>query len=182
MHKIQMRHLHSLALKTRQQFEIICPPPVSGGSQPSSPEHSLKAQDDYNAGCDTHIHTVVIESAAGIDLFKLKSSTYWCWDGSQITVDRNFTVHDSIHAPLWEYVGVQFKSESGGKGEWSHSDYVQGHFKFCVLGVCNHSILPSPSNRTETGILQARQKPDSVFDRPESLRRSKRCFGPTCSP
>ena len=99
-------------------------------------------------GRDTQALTAVVESEAGIDLVKLKSSTYWCWDGAQITNDPHFTVSGSAHAPFWEYVGIQFSSESGGKGQWSHSDYAQGHFKFCLLGICTHSY-PSVSKQQD---------------------------------
>ena len=84
---------------------------------------------DFNAGCKTHIRTALMEGGFGNDLAELESSTYFCWDGAQISTDPFFTVTGRVHISLYQFLGIFYESESGGQGHWDHRDYVQGHFR-----------------------------------------------------
>ena len=99
-----------------------------------------------NSGCSTNYKTIKAKSLAGNTLYIYHSQTYWCWNGSEITNDPHFTRSGRPVAPFWEFVGHLDKSESGGKGDWEHRDYTQGHFRLCfpLIG-CYQNAYPDIS-------------------------------------
>ena len=88
-----------------------------------------------SGGCGTHTKTKIGKNAIGATLYRFRSRTAWCWDGTYITDDPTFNVYGSVHSALWEYVGVTHTSESGGEGYTYHTDFAQGHFRMCLPGI-----------------------------------------------
>ena len=55
-------------------------------------------------------------------------------DGEVITNTPHFTIRGYTNHPLWRYNGVISERETGGQGQWTHQDYAQGSFSYCLGG------------------------------------------------
>ncbi len=82
--------------------------------------------------CKTHKVSIVNKTRLGAKVWTYYSRTRWCYDGRVITSKPYLTRGKSVHMMGWEFVGHTDKSESGGKGDWVHEDYTEGHFRYCL--------------------------------------------------
>ena len=82
-------------------------------------------------GCATHIKSALGKGSWGELLWKFTSSTWWCWDGTYITVVPHFTVSGYVYYPHWTYHGTHYKTTTGGLGWKYHRDSTQGEFRYC---------------------------------------------------
>ncbi len=99
-----------------------------------------------SGGCGIHTKTKIGKNGIGATLYRFRTRTAWCWDGTYITDDPTFNVYGSVHSVLWEYVGVTYSSESGGDGYTYHTDFAQGHFRLCLPGLgCVQNRYPAIS-------------------------------------
>ncbi|MYC39177.1 MAG: hypothetical protein F4X66_20045 [Chloroflexi bacterium] len=100
---------------------------------------------DSNLSCKGQTVTLKHKNWARITQWTFISDTEWCYDGTHIVGDPTWTVEGRPKTYLgWHYRGNKNSSESGGDGETSHHDYVQGHFEFCVIRVgCTQSHYPT---------------------------------------
>ena len=91
--------------------------------------------------CNSHRYEVVGESLVGNDVFSLATITDWCSDGSTIIRSPFFRTDVSTPTIFWSYGGTLAEHFSGGQGEWSHSDFVQGKFSYCppLVGCVQHA-------------------------------------------
>ena len=87
--------------------------------------------DDDFEHCRPQIFYRAAYGATGATLWRYISDTYFCYDGTQHTRDPNFGTRGETFL-FWEFVGDTNTSESGGAGDWAHTDYASGHFKLCV--------------------------------------------------
>ncbi len=103
-----------------------------------------------SGSCGTNSATVTGKSIIlNRTLFTYTTRTEWCWNGTEITNTPFFTVDHDVIAPLWEFAGNTERSESGGRGDWVHRDYEEGHFRLCVGGNvgCVQHKYPDVSKR-----------------------------------
>ncbi len=114
-------------------------------------EHEGFGQADSGAvNCATQKLIYVWEERiffVNVDMFKFHSDTRWCWDGSRITSAPEIRIRGTVHWPGWEYVGNINQSSGGGKNQWEHWDYVQGHFRICDGSDCHTHKYPSITKR-----------------------------------
>ena len=86
--------------------------------------------------CSRHTVDYVYRSTVGLKIWKYTSKTHWCWDGTKITSDPDFTTAGTIilqiGKPFWDYKGDRKVSSQGGEGEWSFTDRAEGHFRFHI--------------------------------------------------
>ena len=111
---------------------------------------SLSQADSATIYCATQKVTYVWEETilfVNVDMFKYHSDTRWCWDGSQITSDPEIRIRGTVHWPEWEYVGNVNQNSGGGRNQWEHWDYAQGHFRQCDDGSCSEHRYPSIRKR-----------------------------------
>lgn len=103
--------------------------PVSG---PSGSDSSGQA----NRGCDDHV--IIGQGRFRQDrAWTLTSTTRWCWDGTQITNPPIFNVWPRVFDDFLSYAGDVLRTESGGVGDLTHTDYIQGEFGLCfILAPC----------------------------------------------
>ena len=105
---------------------------------------------DGSSGCDTHTYGFLARLAPDINLWKYTSSTYWFWDGTQITKTPHVTRAGYVYQDFIKFVGHTTTLESGGKGELSHYDHMQGHFKSCLTPakvICPFDANPTVSKQ-----------------------------------
>ena len=94
--------------------------------------------------CYSHRYEVTGKSLAGNSVFSLETVTDWCSDGSKITRPPFFRTSVSTAPLFWQFAGTLDESFSGGNGEDSHWDYVQGKFSYCpLLTGCIQHVYPS---------------------------------------
>ena len=65
-------------------------------------------------GCATQDAHILGRSNSGLIAYKFRSTTFWCYDGSTITIDPDFDVYGYVYLPGWSYSGLRWSSESGG--------------------------------------------------------------------
>lgn len=87
--------------------------------------------DDDSEHCKPQIYYRAAYGNTGATLWRYISDTYFCYDGTQLTTDPNFGTRGETFL-FWEFVGDTSTSESGGAGDWAHTDYASGHFKLCI--------------------------------------------------
>ena len=78
-------------------------------------------------------------------LYEYKSSTYWCWNGEEITIDPSWTVHPYEYQSFVKFVEHTNSLENGGKGDLTHFDYKRGHYKACLSAlklICPWNFYP----------------------------------------
>lgn len=97
----------------------------------SEQENVGQANSMQSQFCDTHSRKRIAYNVLGNKLWTYQSDTAWCWDGTQITNDPSFDPSGQVHWLFWEFVGHVRTRETGGQGDWVHSDYAQGHFRLC---------------------------------------------------
>ena len=100
---------------------------------------------DSSSGCDTHTKSAVGRVGSKTRLYEYKSSTYWCWDGTQITIDPNWTTYPYEYQIFEKFVEHTHTVESGGQGDLTHYDYTRGHFKSCLSWfqkICPFNFYP----------------------------------------
>ena len=84
--------------------------------------------------CGVNSYTVHGKNILGLRLWGFNTRTSWCWDGEVITNTPHFTIRGYTNHPLWRYNGVISERETGGQGQWTHQDYAQGSFSYCLGG------------------------------------------------
>ena len=101
-----------------------------------------------SSGCGVNSHTDTWRNLLGKVLFTYTTRTTWCWNGTEITNDPHFTKDAEVRMIFWEFVGHIESSESGGEGDWMHSDYAEGHFRLCITEIgCIQHAYPDVSKR-----------------------------------
>lgn len=100
---------------------------------------------DSSSGCDTHNKSVIAWVEKKTRLFEYKSSTYWCWDGSEITIDPVWQRYAYERQNFVKFVRHTHTDENGEAGDVSHYDYTRGHFKSCLSAlklICPFNYRP----------------------------------------
>ena len=120
--------LSAFVLLTAAEQEAVTAAMTSGevGS------YTMQQEDSDDEECRTQSRVSWRKDAFGNYVWKYRSKTHFCYDGTQITSDPFFTLSGHVFAVLWEFVGTLDESESGGEGDWMHQDYGQGHFRLCI--------------------------------------------------
>ena len=94
------------------------------------------ASDASTVTCSRHTVDYIYPSKIGLRIWKYTSKTHWCWNGTEITSDPDFTTAGTIILRIarlfWEYEGDRRVSSKGGKGELSFTDRAEGHFRFHI--------------------------------------------------
>jgi hypothetical protein len=100
---------------------------------------------DSSSGCDTHNRSLVSRVSKKVRLWEYKSSTYWCWDGTKITIDPDRDRYAYEYQSFVKFVRHTHTIENGGRGELTHYDYTRGHFKSCLSPfkrICPFNFYP----------------------------------------
>lgn len=86
-----------------------------------------------NSGwCNTHRRSYSAYNSFGNTLWRYTSSTYFCYNGTAFIQPAPSFGTSAYTFYLWQFVGNTNTTESGGVGDWAHTDYAEGHFKFCL--------------------------------------------------
>ena len=118
---------------------------VSSGTRPDGTGDSANAD---SSGCDTHSVSAiawVTRDDRPVRLYEYKSSTSWCWDGSEITNDPSWTRYPYVYQNFVEFVEHTHSDENGGQGDLTHYDYTRGHYKSCLSWfklICPFNFYP----------------------------------------
>ena len=102
----------------------------------------LMAYDHQDEACKPNIYHRTAYGPTGIKVWRYISDTEFCYDGHELTTDPTFGTRGETFL-FWEFVGDVSTSESGGAGDWMHSDYASGHFRLCihVIGIGHTCIV-----------------------------------------
>ena len=112
---------------------------VSGGASGATDDPGVP----YEEKCSTQ-NIKVTKTIDRKKMYSYISSTYWCYNGLEITETPIFNPSARLHENIWwEFVGHVRTNETGGRGEYLHSDFAQGHFKNCVPDYGCMSYHPS---------------------------------------
>ncbi len=82
--------------------------------------------------CDDQEVRLTARNLFGHRLWTAESSTFWCWDGAEITDEPNVSAWHTSHVQFWNLVEGESDSSSGGQGRWQHSDNSRSAFELCI--------------------------------------------------
>ena len=123
---------------------------VTSGQKRDGTAPGESADEDSSSGCDTHSVSAIAwvssrNAQQPVRLYEYKSSTYWCWNGEEITIDPSWTGHPYEYQSFVKFVEHTNSLENGGKGELTHYDYKRGHYKSCLSALklfCPFNFYP----------------------------------------
>lgn len=102
---------------------------VSPSAVRLSGKSSLSAAAAAASSCKTLTTTAIGENITGVDLYKFKQTSTWCYNGNKITSRySDFTV--STHYPGWGWKGLVTESVNSTGAPFVA--YRQGHFALCL--------------------------------------------------
>lgn len=98
--------------------------PVPAAGPPQSPPRP-ETCDDQEAG-------LTARNLFGHPVWSYRSTTWWCWDGVEITDEPNVSGWHTSHAPFWNLIEAERDRSSGGQGHWDHTDFTRIEFELCL--------------------------------------------------
>ena len=110
-----------------EQTSVIPVETPAASAQPSPAEPPAPPDEcgDQEVGLTAH-------NLFGQPLWTYWSSTWWCWDGIEITNEPNVSAWHTAHVQFWNPVEEDSGSSSGGQGHWDHTDFARMTFELCV--------------------------------------------------